>query len=70
MTLILGGFACCNLAVGFAVGRYVQRVRQATLDAWTAPLLHPLVQEPQQPETTPVKSAKRATPDDLAGFLS
>ena len=70
MAILLTTVVCCNLSIGFAVGRYVQRQRQAALDAWTAPRLHPPAQDSQQPETTSVGSEKQPASDDLAGFIS
>ena len=70
MTLLLGGFACCNLAIGFAVGRYVQRQREAALQGWATPSIHPFIGEPQKQETMSGEAKEAAAHDDLAGFLS
>jgi len=70
MTLLLGGFACCNLAIGFAVGRYVQRQRDAALAAWATPPIHPFVGAPQKQDAIAVEPQQQTAHDDLAGFLS
>ena len=70
MALVLVTVCCCNLAIGFSVGRHVQRQRDAAYAAWTAPRLHPPTQDLQQPETTSVESEKQPASDDLAGFIS
>ena len=70
MAILLTTVVCCNLSIGFAVGRYVQRQRQAALDPCTATLPPPPAQDLQQPETTFVGSEKQPASDDLAGFIS
>ena len=70
MALLLGGFACCNLLVGFAIGRHVQRQRDAALQAWATPPIHPFVRQPQKQDSAVAQTEQPAADDDLAGFLS